>query len=259
MHGTQQSPHQYIESFAFETDAGLGAGARLGLIVLQTDQTIEHEVGALLRGDGRALYHARIANQTEVTPETLRQMEADLPAAAALLPADFAFDVIGYGCTSGATIIGESRVAKIIRQVHPEVKVTDPVSALKAALAAMGITRMALVTPYAPSVTQALQDNLQAAGIQINAVASFNQIDDFTVARITSDSIATGLRAIGKREDCEAIFVSCTSLRTLPVIAAAEAELGKPVLSSNQVLSWHMLRLAGQTSSPSGAGCLFDH
>ncbi len=109
---------QHIETLPFHTDSGLGATARIGLIVLQTDQTLEHETGVLLRGDGIAVYHARIPNETEVTPETLRQMELGLPAAASMLPGSFDFDAIGYGCTSGATMIGEDRVSAIIRQIH---------------------------------------------------------------------------------------------------------------------------------------------
>jgi maleate isomerase len=40
------------EMLDFSTDDGLGQRARIGLIVLQTDQTIEHEFATLLRGDG---------------------------------------------------------------------------------------------------------------------------------------------------------------------------------------------------------------
>ena len=49
--------------------------------------------------------------------------------------------------------------------------------------------------------------------------------------------------------DCDGLFLSCTNLRTLDVIEEMEARLGMPVLSSNQVLAWHLFRLAG-----SGAG-----
>ncbi|MCQ0092708.1 Asp/Glu racemase [Roseovarius sp. M141] len=248
---------QHIETLPFHTDSGLGGTARIGLIVLQTDQTLEYETGALMRGDGTAVYHARIPNETEVTPETLRQMELDLPAAASLLPGSFGFDAIGYGCTSGATMIGEDRVAAIIRQVHPNAKVSNPITACKAALTALGLKRVALVTPYAPSVTIEMQKNLQAAGFEINAVASFDQSDDFTVARISSDSILDAVRTIGARADCDGVFVSCTSLRALPIIATAEAELGKPVLSSNQALGWHLMRLAGLDGDRANAGRLF--
>ena len=44
--------------------------------------------------------------------------------------------------------------------------------------------------------------------------------------------------------DVEAIFVSCTNLKTFSILDHAEALTGKPVLSSNQVLAWSMLRKA---------------
>ena len=94
-----------LTQLAFDTDEGFGPRARIGLVVLETDQTLEMEARSL-PVDGVAWYHSRIANEMEVTPETLTAMEARLPDAAALLPDDFAFDAIGYGCTSAATLIG---------------------------------------------------------------------------------------------------------------------------------------------------------
>lgn len=245
-----------IETLDFETDAGLGQKARIGLIVLQTDQTIEHEFARLLPGEGTALYHARIPNAMEVSPETLRQMQVDLPAAAALLPSAFGFDAIGYACTSGATMIGEAEVDRMIRAVHPQAKTSNPITACKAALSALGLKRIALVTPYPPEVTLEMQANLRNAGFETVAVASFNQSDDFTVARISSQSILNAATTIGARDDVEGVFVSCTSLRALEVIEAAEARIQKPVVASNQALAWHLMRLAGLDDRTANAGRL---
>ena len=246
-----------IETLDFKTDSGIGDIARIGLIVLQSDQTIEHEFSALLQGEGVALYHSRIPNAMEVTPDTLRQMEMDMPRAAELLPSAFDFDAIGYACTSGATMIGEARVDEIIRGLHANAKTSNPITACKAALNALGLNRIALVTPYAPEVTLEMQANIRMAGIETNAVASFNQSDDFTVARITAESIYEAAVQIGAREDCDGVFVSCTSLRALEIIARAEEALGKPVISSNQALAWHLMRLSGLDLAPKGAGQLF--
>lgn len=247
-----------IKRLNFTTDEGLGQRACIGLIVLQTDQTIEHEFASVLRRDDVALYHARIPNAMDVTPETLKQMETDMPVAAGLLPKQFEFDAIGYCCTSGATMIGEDRVEEILLRVHPKALISNPLTACKAALGALGLERIALVTPYAPNVTTHMQQNLKEAGFAINAIASFGQSDDFTVARISSQSIQSAIEEIGARDDCDGVFVSCTSLRTLPVIAAAEAKLGKPVLSSNQALAWHLMRLAGIDEQQEGYGQLFQ-
>jgi len=246
-----------IETADFTTDSGLGTRGRIGLIVLQSDQTIEHEVASLLGGDDIAIYHARIPNAMEVTPDTLRQMETDLPHTASLLPPSFAFNAIGYACTSGATLIGEDRVDQIIRQIHPDAKTSNPITATKKALAALNIKRIALLTPYAPEVTTEMQQNLRDAGFYINAVASFNESDDFTVARITSDSIYKAVLSIGSRDDCDGVFVSCTSLRALEIIAQAEQQLDKPVISSNQALAWHLAHIADIESTPPDAGRLF--
>ncbi|MDG1737231.1 MAG: Asp/Glu racemase [Paracoccaceae bacterium] len=251
---------EHVETLDFAVDGGLGTNARIGLIVLQTDQTIEHEFETIFGHDEQvALYKARIPNAMDVSAETLRQMAMDLPRTAALLPAAFDFDVIGYACTSGATMIGEGRVDALIRDVHPGVKTSNPLTACKAAFGALGVKRIALVTPYAVDVTLEMQANLREAGFEINAVATFDQSDDFTVARVTSDSILTAILRIGARDDCDAVFVSCTSLRALPVIAKAEAELGKPVIASNQALAWHMMRLAGLTNAPKGLGKIFQY
>lgn len=250
---------QPVETLRYETDDGLGARARLGLIVLQTDQTIEHEFRNLMGTmDDVALYAARIPNAMEVSPETLRQMADDLPRTAALLPPKFGFDVIGYACTSGATMIGEQRVHELVREIHPQALTTNPISACKSALAALGLRRIGLVTPYPVDVTLGMQANLQSAGFETAAVATFGQSDDFTVARINQASILNAVRHVGMRDTCDGVFVSCTSLRALGVIAQAEAEIGKPVIASNQALAWHMLRLAGIADAPVQAGRLFQ-
>lgn len=246
-----------IETLECETDGGLGQRARIGLIVLQSDQTIEHEFARIFRADDIALYHARIPNAWEVSKDTLRQMEADLPATVKLLPDAFAFDAIGYACTSGATLIGEQRVDQLIQQVHAKARISNPLTAAKAALAALGLKRIALLTPYPPDVTLEMQANLRAAGLQTNAIATFNQSDDFTVARIATASVLDAVLRIGAHDDCDGVFVSCTSLRTLDIIATAEAQLGKPVISSNQTLAWHLMRLAGLSNKPEGIGKLF--
>ena len=62
---------------------------------------------------------------------------------------------------------------------------------------------------------------------------------------------------VGAGADCEAVFASCTNLRATGVIAEAEARLGKPVITSNQALAWHMLRLAGLPEGQPAGGSLF--
>ena len=248
-------------ALSFETDAGIGHRAKLGLIVLETDQTIEPELRGLLGIEGLALYHTRVPSDPEVTSETLARMEANLPAAARLLPVAVGLGVVGYGCTSGSTIIGEENVAKAVRAglgtAYDGLPVTNPLTAVKAAFRALKATRITFVTPYLPEVTGAMRSHLEQEGFVIPMVASFNQSEEDIVARITPESIREAILKAGTATDCDAVFVSCTNLRVAGIIEACEAELSKPVISSNLALAWHMLRLAGISEALPDRGRLF--
>jgi len=246
-----------ISRLDFKTDLGAGARARIGLLVLESDQTMEWEMRQMADLPGVALYHARLANEAEVTPETLVQMELEVPKAAALLREYLGLKAIGYGCTSGSTIIGEHRVSELIQMNNPTVPTSNPLTAAKAALKRLGIKRLGLVTPYRPDVTELMQARFEEAGIVIQSVGSFYQQDDRVVGRITSDAILEAALTIGRNDLVDGVFISCTSLRAAGIIQQAEAALGKPVTASNHALAWHLLRLAGIRDEVTGFGRLF--
>ncbi|MBQ4825897.1 aspartate/glutamate racemase family protein [Leisingera sp. HS039] len=241
----------------YDTDAGIGTRATLGVIVLETDETLEPEFSRMMARDGVALYHSRIPMVPEVRPETLVQMQADLPASARLFPSSLDFDVIGYGCTSASTVIGSAKVSEVVQTVLPKAKVTDPLAAIIAAGKALGVSRLGFVTPYLPEVSAQMRANLEKAGFAIAGFGSFEEMDDRVVARITEAAIADAAQQVAQAGDCDAIVISCTNLRCLQIIPEIEAQTGVPVISSNQALAWHMLRLAGVTEPQPQFGRLF--
>lgn len=245
-----------LTGMEYQTDAGIGRRANIGLLVLQTDLTIEDEFRHVLP-EGVALYGARLESPAEITPEKLKLMEGRIPTAAGLLP-EVDFASIGFGCTSGALVIGESTVAARVRSVRPEAQVTDPVSAAVAAMQALKAPRIALLTPYLPVINASLRDQFQQRGLEIPSMGSFNQPDDYTVARITPDAIEAAMIELGRSDQVDAVFVSCTSLRVARIVTRVETAIGKPVTSSNHALAWHMLRLAGVKDTMPQHGRLFE-
>ncbi len=100
-----------LEHLPFAVDSGIAGRARIGLIVLATDYTIEHEWRHIMADlDGVALYQSRILNDNRITPETLRAMEPRIAAATGVILPGAQLDVVAYGCTSAAMAIGEERV-----------------------------------------------------------------------------------------------------------------------------------------------------
>ncbi|PCI03982.1 MAG: Asp/Glu racemase [Hyphomicrobiales bacterium] len=241
----------------FLLDDGAASKAALGLIVLQMDETLEAELRTVFNQPGVALFHTRIPSAEEITPQTLMQMENELPAIAGLLPSTHPLDVVGYGCTSGATIIGSDKIAALVNQVHPAAKVTDPIKAVIAALQHLNISKIGFITPYVAEVSEAMRDLLSNNGISVSGVASFEQSRDPVVARISPASILDAIIATGEDDNIDAVFVSCTNLRCFDIIEQAEEKIRKPVISSNQALAWHMLKLAGLPTWSMGPGRLF--
>ncbi len=240
----------------YELDSGAGTGLRAGLVVLSTDETMEFETRQVLAGRGVNLMHTRIPFHTDVTPEKLQEMADALPQAAALLPQGL--HSIAYGCTSGATVIGPKRIESIIQEVHPGVPVTNPMTAVITALKTLNTPKIALVTPYVASVTGPMRAYLAQNGIEVVSEISFAQSDDRKVARITEASTRAAMLEAGQAKGVEAVFASCTNLRSFGVIEEVEAALDLPVISSNQALTWHMLHLAGAEPMGWGPGRLYQ-
>ncbi|SIS59527.1 maleate isomerase [Roseivivax lentus] len=230
--------------------------ARIGLIVLSADESLERDLRDLmpLRVN---LLTSRVPSGDEVTEETLGAMAEALPAAARLLPQARRFDAVGYGCTSGAAVIGRARVAALVGGAVPARAVTDPVTALTAACAALGLRRIAILSPYVAAVSDRLRAALLSEGIETPLFGTFDEAAEEKVVRIAPHSIIAAGRALMAEGGAEALFLSCTNLRTLGVIAPLEQALGLPVLSSNTVLAWHMLRLAGIADRRPDLGTLF--
>ena len=218
-------------------DGGIAARAAIGVIVLATDQTLEHEFRRLLALPGVAFYESRILNDAAITPATLAAMEARLTDAAGVILPGLPLDVVAFGCTSASMVIGEQQVF---------------------AFSALDARRLALLTPYRDYINRFIRDYVEARGFRIPVMGSFNEEDDRRAARIDVASIRDAAIALGRADEVDGVFVSCTSLRLLDAVSEIEAALGKPFTSSNHALAWHCLRLAGIDDAHPQFGALFE-
>ncbi|WP_171123110.1 MULTISPECIES: aspartate/glutamate racemase family protein [unclassified Ruegeria] len=215
----------------------------LGLIVLQTDETIEPEFGAYFADRSVPLYVSRIPSGAEVTTDTLSEMEKSLPAAADLLPKIRPYKVVGYGCTSASSVIGSDQVERMVQRTCDVATVTNPLRAASACAAELGVSKFALLSPYIEEVNEPLRHAFSQNGISMDVFGSFGEAEESKVVRISQRSVTDAAIRLGSDSAVEAVFISCTNLRTFDAIPEIEKQLGKPVLSSNQSLAWHMRHL----------------
>lgn len=228
----------------YTLDPDDSAAPPLGLIVLQTDETIEPEFRQLFAAHPSPLYVSRIPSGAEVSTESLGAMQAHLTAAADLLPKARRYAVVGYGCTSASSVIGSATVERLVLQTCDAARVTNPLRAAVAQAQHLGVSRFALLSPYVEEVSASLRAAFAAAGLSTDVFGSFGEAEEAKVARISTASIVAAASTLGADRHAEAVFLSCTNLRTLRAIPEIEAALGKPVLSSNSALAWDMQRVS---------------
>ncbi len=176
-----------MKEIGFDLTGPIGSKATLGLVVLQADETLEQDFRRLFPGRDVAIYVSRIPSGDELTTDSIAAMEAELPRAARLLPRAACFDAVGYGCTSGTTLIGAKAVARMVRQGVDTPMVTDPLTAALAALQTLGVHRLGLVTPYVASIAGPVRDAFVAAGLTLGQTLSFGEQVEARVARIAPE------------------------------------------------------------------------
>lgn len=238
-----------------EFDAGPGPAGRIGMITLASDHVSEQDVASIIPKNEIALYVSRVVHQVSGNVESLKGMENDLADAARVLLPEVRVDVMAFSCTAGSAVIGEERVAELMRVSHPDARCTNPVTAVKAAFEALGVKRVSVLTPYIDEINREIVAFLDGAGVEIVDFGAFGVIKETEIATISPERVRKAALDLDRAE-ADAIFISCTGLRAVPVVQAIEDAAGIPVISSNQAQAWHALRLAGYSKPVEGYGRL---
>jgi maleate isomerase len=175
---------------------------------------------------------ARLVSERETLGEAVRALGVSEP------------EVIAYACTSGSFVggpVGERAMCEAMTRAG-EVPSLTTTGALVEALEELGASRIALVTPYTESVTQALEDYLSEVGVTVTGRAFLGLTRDIWKVPYRSVMDMARQAVVGA---ADALFISCTNLPTYDAIPQLEAELRMPVLSANQVTMWAALRRLG--------------
>lgn len=163
---------------------------------------------------------------------------------------------VAYGCTSGSYVLGPEGDAAIIAEMQAAsgLPATTTSSAVVEALRVLGVQSVAVLSPHIDDLNDRLQAYLEAAGFTVAAMVGLNlrcDIEDVEPAE-TREIVESQV----DRPDADAVFISCTGMRTAGIIDDIEASLGKPVVTANQATLWHVSRLARVGMGRPGRGRL---
>jgi maleate isomerase len=230
--------------------------ARIGLIIPSSNRLTEPQMRRYApAGVEVHVTRLRMTGASHVALGDLipRIMEATLALA------DARCDVIVFHCTASsmeAGLDGERRVLDAMARGTGG-RVATTASATLTALRALHVERIVLVSPYVATTHAHEIDFLTEAGLSVVGGQPLGLAGSDAYIAVTP---AEWLR-IGQDEmtsDAQGLFLSCTNVHTPPVIQSLETRIGRPVVTSNQAVLWHALRLCGLDDVVPELGRLFQ-
>jgi maleate isomerase len=249
---------------------GAGWRARIGVLTPHHDPVPESEFQAMAP-PGVSVHAARVplgvvdpdGRVTRQGGPGMARAFAEPPhvdAAAALLAA-IPLQVVAYAFTSSSYVLGadaDTALKVRLEERTGGIPVVVTTSAACLALRAVGARRMALIHPpwFSAELDRRGAEYFRGQSFEVVHHGSAPFRGDF--GEVHPAQIYEWARRVVPAS-AEAVFIGGNGLRAVGAIEALEEDLGRPVLSANQVVLWHALRLAGVRAPVGGYGCLFAH
>lgn len=233
-----------------------GWRGRIGLLVPAVNTVVEPEMARMVP-EGVAVFAARLAQPVSKGLAAHLDLVRDAERATRYL-SRARVDVVAFACTTASFFEGvepERRLRDTIEQAAGAPAVTA-IGAVVQALRSLNARQLVLATPYTNEVNALEEAFLRANGYEIVATDGLGIQDAFDIG-LCSDAQVYRLAKDLVRPDAEGVFISCTNLPTLGVIADLEADTGLPVVSSNQATAWACLQRIGVSAHATQFGQLF--
>jgi maleate isomerase len=232
-----------------------GWRARLGMLLPSGNVAAESQFNAMLP-DGVSLHTTRL-KLTGSTDAELLAMTDRVEDGATLL-ADACVDLILFHCTAVSTwdaAMDRALPERITAATGLPATATS--RGLMAALKALDVRRIVMVSPYIEPINAREKAFLEAHQISVLKTVGLGISQAKDMISVEPGEWYRLVRA-NVSDSADAYFISCTAVRSLEVIADLERDLGRPVVTSNQVAAWHSLRSMGIKDTPAGFGRLFS-
>lgn len=233
---------------------GVGSLARLGVLTPDDDPVPESEMWTMTT-PGVSIHTARVVwnhdfaafAQPPRVDEATEQLVALKPRAIV-----YAFTASSYA--SGA--VGDDPLRLRLEKRAGGIPVILTCQAATEALRLLQVSKIALIHPpwFSEEVTAKGRDYFRSQGFDVALCNRLMPARSFTEVKVSEvyEWVRTNVPS-----QAQAVFIGGNGLRVIGTIQALEQNLGKPVLTANQVCFWKALRLLGSTSMPAHYGRLF--
>lgn len=228
--------------------------ARYGLIVPSSNRMAEPHASRYT--PATAVPHV---TRLRMTGSHFMPLDALLPkvAEAAVLLADAKCDPVVFHCTANSMaegLAGERRIAETIANATGG-KATTTAAATMAAFGSLDVKRIVLVSPYTRKNHEHELEFMEEAGIEIVGERNLGLPGSDAYCGMPANDWIETVKAM-ENDRADAYFLSCANIQAIDVVEELEKLLERPVLTSNQLVIWQALRLAGIEDDLPGLGKL---
>jgi len=227
-----------------------------GVLIPATNTTVEIEYSRLLP-EGLQAHYARLGKDgaTPFSPSLV----ADVIYQSRLL-GQSKVQAIALAQTS-ASLFAEDYDAVTTRLMaeNSGAPAVTSATAIGQAVRALGLRRIALVTPYsADAIGRAKHLFESKHGLQVVAMEGFDAKDSYAIGGLGPEHAEAAFARLD-RPEIEAFVVPGGNFPTMRHVPAWERSLRKPVITTNGAALWAMLGLMGAEMKLPGLGHLLEH
>lgn len=249
--------------FVWRETSHVGASGvrRVGILIGDSDPLVEYDLQRFLpRSVSFHVGRLDMPDSAKLAADDSLQMMCDSAPEAARKVAAAGVELFVFACTSASFFRGKGWDGVVARAIEDATGIPAITTATAAAdaIEALPARRVFLATPYAAEVNAREVAFLGDRGIDVVGQYSFGCVYSSEVSLVPPATIKEALLAERPRiTAADALFISCTMLRSMEIAEDLEQELRLPVVTSNTASVWAILRMIGEDMTGVRAGALF--
>ena len=226
---------------------------RIGVLVPSSNSVQEADFWRALP-PGFTLHVARMGLSNVEADSTLRIVQEIEAESKKLADADV--DLIVFAATAPSSRNGIGYDRELIKRISAASgkPATTAATALIAALRTLGAKTVVLAAPWSEAINQTAAAFIEANGVKVLAQGALGLVRNLEIGLLDPQTAFDVGRRVN-RQAADAVMLACGNWSTFSIVDKLEHDLGKPVLTTNQVSLWHALKMMG-TRPLDGPGVL---
>lgn len=241
----------------------LGWRKKFAVLIPSTNTSVQPEFdGMRPEGVTNHVSRIRIPNDPLRNDEDFRKLVENI-AAAQLEAVDSAMScepdhiVLGISVETFWGGLAASRKLNAELESHTKLGVTGGAEACAQAFAALGVKRIAVLTPYFPVGDRNVQQFFEESGYAVVRIKGLECASPVLIAHAQPDELRGAAEELDG-DDVDAVIQVGTNLAFGALAAKMEAERKKPILAINTAIYWRALRKNGIADKVKGWGSLLE-